>query len=73
MEAKDQFGMLVAVGLVASLAVQMFINVGMAMGIMPVTGKTLPFVSYGGTSVMSSLICVGLLQAIHMRRQKILF
>ncbi len=73
MEAKDLFGSLMAVGLVASLAVQMFINIGMAMGIMPVTGKTLPFISYGGTSVMTSLICVGLLQAIYMRRQKILF
>jgi rod shape determining protein RodA len=73
LEAKDLFGTIVAVGLVASIAFQMFINAGMAMGIMPVTGKTLPFISYGGTSVMSNLICVGLLQTIYMRRQKIMF
>ncbi len=72
-EARDLFGSLVAVGLTASLAIQMFINAGMAMGIMPVTGKTLPFISYGATSVLACLICVGLLQAVYMRRQKILF
>ncbi len=73
MEAKDLFGILIAAGIVASIGFQTFINVGMAMGVMPVTGKTLPFLSYGGTSVMTSLISVGLLQNIYMRRQKILF
>jgi len=45
-----------------------FINVGMAVGIMPVTGLPLPFVSYGGTSLIGSFLMIGLLQNVHMRR-----
>jgi rod shape determining protein RodA len=47
---------------------QIFINVGMAMGLMPIVGVTLPFISYGGSSIVSIMICVGLLMNISMRR-----
>ena len=46
---------------------QVFVNIGMTIGIMPVTGIPLPFVSYGGTALISFLILVGLLEAIHLR------
>ncbi len=57
----DPFGRLLAIGIATLLAAQMFINVGMTMGIMPVTGMTLPFVSYGGSGLVSNFIAVGLL------------
>jgi rod shape determining protein RodA len=66
--SRDTFGTLIAGGVVSVLAFQMFINVGMAIGILPVTGLTLPFVSYGGTSLISSFLMIGLLQNVHMRR-----
>jgi rod shape determining protein RodA len=47
---------------------QTFINVGMTIGIMPITGIPLPFVSYGGSSLIASFLCVGLLENVHMRR-----
>ena len=49
-------------------AFQLFVNVGMTMGIMPITGLTLPFVSFGGSSMLVNFIGVGLLLNIHMRR-----
>lgn len=73
MEAKDTFGSLIAAGIVAAMAFQAFTNAGMAMGIMPVTGITLPFISYGGTSIISNLLTVGVLLSIYIRRQKIMF
>ncbi|WP_169786950.1 rod shape-determining protein RodA [Nitriliruptor alkaliphilus] len=66
--AKDLFGTLLAVGVVAMLALQVFVNVGMTVGIMPVTGIPLPFVSYGGTSLIVWFAIVGLLLNVHMRR-----
>ncbi len=66
--ARDTFGTLIAGGVVAVFSFQMFINIGMSIGIMPVTGLPLPFVSYGGTSLIGSFIMVGLLQNVHMRR-----
>lgn len=66
--AKDRFGMLVAGGIVAILTLQVFVNVGMTIGIMPVTGLPLPFVSYGGTSLIVWFSMIGLLLNIHMRR-----
>ena len=70
---KDRFGFFLATGIVAMLAFHIFINVGMNMGIAPVTGIPLPFVSYGGTSLIISLIAIGLLESIAVRRQKIQF
>jgi rod shape determining protein RodA len=68
--AQDQFGMLVAVGIVCWFSFQMFENVGMNLGIMPITGLPLPFVSYGGTSMFASMIAVGLLQNVRIRSER---
>jgi rod shape determining protein RodA len=68
MLSKDLFGTLLASGVVAMLSLQVFINVGMNIGIMPVTGIPLPFVSYGGTSLIVWFGLVGLLLNVHMRR-----
>jgi rod shape determining protein RodA len=66
--ARDFFGALVCIGVLSMLAFQMFENVGMTLGIMPVTGIPLPFVSYGGSSLITSFACVGLVANISMRR-----
>jgi len=66
--ARDFFGTLVCVGVLAMLAFQMFENMGMTMGIMPVTGIPLPFMSYGGSSLITSLACTGLVANVSMRR-----
>jgi rod shape determining protein RodA len=66
--SRDTFGTLIAGGVVAVFSFQLFINVGMSIGITPVTGLPLPFVSYGGTSLIGSFIMIGLLQNVHMRR-----
>jgi rod shape determining protein RodA len=63
--AKDLFGAVVAGGVLAMLLFQMFINVGMAIGISPITGITLPLVSYGGSSVLATLLALGLVQSIY--------
>ncbi len=67
---KDPFGRLVAVGIVAATFAQMVINTGMNIGLLPITGMTLPFVSYGGTSMLTTWIMIGLLFNIAMRRPK---
>ncbi|MEU6789403.1 rod shape-determining protein RodA [Nonomuraea angiospora] len=68
-QCDDRFGTLVAGTIVCWFAFQTFINVGMTIGIMPITGLPLPFVSYGGTATFANLIAIGLLQAIRVRRQ----
>jgi rod shape determining protein RodA len=66
--ADDQFGTLVAAGVAIWFGVQSFVNVGMTMGIMPVTGLPLPFVSYGGSALFADMIAVGALQAVYRHR-----
>ena len=66
--AHDRLGMLICIGVLSMLVFQIFQNVGMAMGIMPITGITLPFMSYGGSSVIASWLAVGLVLNVHMRR-----
>jgi rod shape determining protein RodA len=66
--AHDRLGMLICVGVLSMLVFQIFQNVGMTMGIMPITGITLPFMSYGGSSVIASWMAVGLVLNVHMRR-----
>ena len=66
--SRDLFGTLLAAGIVALWGFQIFVNVGMTMGIMPITGIPLPFISYGGSSLITNFIAVGLLLNIHMRR-----
>jgi len=65
--ARDPFSSMVAAGLVFALLFQVFVNVGMTMGIAPITGIPLPFVSVGGSSMIANLIGVGLLLSIHVR------
>lgn len=65
--AKDLFGAVMAGGIVAMLLFQVFVNVGMTLGIMPITGIPLPLMSYGGSSVVSTLLAIGLLQAIYVQ------
>jgi rod shape determining protein RodA len=68
MTADDSFGMLVAAGIAVWFAFQAFVNIGMTVGVMPITGLPLPFVSYGGSAVFADMIAVGLLQSIHRHR-----
>ncbi|MFD0536602.1 rod shape-determining protein RodA [Actinomadura luteofluorescens] len=68
-QAADLFGTLVATGVVCWLGFQTFENVGMTIGIMPITGLPLPFVSYGGSATFANMIAFGLLQAVHVRRR----
>jgi rod shape determining protein RodA len=70
MLSKDAFGSLLALGIVGMLAFQVFVNVGMTIGIMPITGIPLPFLSYGGTALLTNFLAVGLLLNVHMRRFK---
>ncbi len=67
--ARDRLGKLVAVGVVTLIFSHVFINIGMNIRIMPVTGVPLPLLSYGGSSVLCSLIAVGLMQNIHIHRR----
>jgi rod shape determining protein RodA len=66
--ARDLFGRLVCVGVLAMFAFQIFENIGMTMGIMPVTGIPLPFMSYGGSSTVTAFALVALVANISMRR-----
>jgi len=68
MRAEDLFGTLVATGILCWFTFQMFENIGMVTGIMPVTGVPLPFVSYGGTSMFANWMAIGLLENVHLRR-----
>jgi rod shape determining protein RodA len=65
--AKDPFGTYLAVGIGAMFVIQIFVNVGMTMGIMPITGIPLPFLSYGGSALIADLAAVGILQSVYMR------
>lgn len=72
-EAKDPFGTLVATGVVSMFAFHVLVNVGMTVSIMPITGIPLPFISNGGSALLTNCIAVGLLLGIHYRRRKITF
>ena len=65
--SSDLFGRLVCIGVIAWFSFQAFENIGMTMGLMPMTGVPLPFLSYGGSSMFANLIGVGLLQNVHSR------
>ena len=64
---KDQFGALVAIGIVTILSLQVVINIGMVMGMFPVVGITLPFVSYGRTSLLVFVVMMGFLLNLNRR------
>ncbi|MBE3575420.1 MAG: rod shape-determining protein RodA [Firmicutes bacterium] len=72
-EARDRFGALLVVGLESILLVHIVVNVGMNLGVVPVTGIPLPFISYGSSALVSNLMAAGLILNVGMRRQKILF
>lgn len=62
--SKNRFGELICVGVLSMLFIQIFINIGMNIGLLPITGITLPLLSYGGSSVVSILICLGLVSSV---------
>ena len=68
-QARDRLGRLLAVGVVTMLFSHVFINIGMNIRIMPVTGVPLPLLSYGGSSVLCSLIAAGILQNVYIHRR----
>lgn len=73
MKAKDMFGTLLVVGVASMWMFHIVENIGMAIGMMPITGIPLPFFSYGGNSMLVNMISVGLLLNVNLRRQQILF
>ena len=68
--AADLFGAIVAAGISFAFLFQVYVNVGMTLGIAPITGIPLPFVSIGGSSMIANLAAVGVLQAIHIRGRR---
>lgn len=72
-EAKDFYGTLIVIGVMSMFAYQVIQNIGMTVALIPVTGVTLPFVSYGGSSLVTSLANLGLVLNVYMRRKKINF
>jgi rod shape determining protein RodA len=68
-QARDRLGKLLAVGVVTLIFSHVFINIGMNIRLMPVTGVPLPLLSYGGSSVLGSLIAIGILQNVHLYRK----
>jgi rod shape determining protein RodA len=72
-DTQDPFGQLLAAGVTAMIFFQAFVNIGMNVGIMPVTGIPLPFVSLGGSSLWTSLAAVGLLQSVRIHHQRLGF
>jgi rod shape determining protein RodA len=71
--AQDRFGLLLGVGLVTMLAVHMIVNIGMTIGIMPVTGIPLPFMSYGGSALITDYLAVGILINITLQKDRLVF
>ncbi len=73
MLAKDEFGRLVATGITAMFFIYFFVNIGMTLGMMPIVGVPLPFMSYGGTALLSNFIAAGILINIRMRRFQLFY
>lgn len=71
--SRDEFGLMIGIGAVLIIIFQVIVNVGMNMGLLPVTGIPLPFVSYGGSSLISILILMGILQSIYIRNKGLSF
>ncbi|MCK8825606.1 rod shape-determining protein RodA [Fuchsiella alkaliacetigena] len=73
LEAEDDFGQLLTIGILVMLLFHVFENVGMAIGIMPITGIPLPFISYGGSSLLTNILAIGLVVNVNVRRKKLKF
>lgn len=69
--ARDRLGALIATGVVTMLGVQIFLNIGMTVGLLPILGLPLPLMSYGGSSLVMTWLCLGLLMNVRMRRVKV--
>lgn len=69
-QARDAFGSLIGMGLASMILFQLLVNVGMTLGVMPVTGIPLPFISYGGSSLISLMVGMGILESVRMRSSK---
>ncbi|ADL12106.1 rod shape-determining protein RodA [Acetohalobium arabaticum] len=72
-EAKDNFGQLLVVGVISMFLFHIFENIGMTIGIMPITGLPLPFISYGGSSLLTNILAVALIINVNIRRKKLIF
>jgi len=72
-ESKDRFGTYVAAGMIGMWAFTIFENIGMTISLMPITGIPLPFISYGGSSLLTNFIAVGIILNIGMRRKPLMF
>lgn len=72
-QARDHFGRLIVAGVAAMIMFQAIISIGMNLGLLPVTGITLPFISYGGSSLLTLMIGIGLAESVAMRNRKIEF
>ena len=71
--AKDLYGILIIMGILAMWLFHIFENIGMSIGLMPITGIPLPFISYGGSSMMANLIAAGIILSINIRGKKLVF
>ena len=71
--SKDDYGMLICVGIISMFLFHILENIGMTIGLMPVTGIPLPFISYGGSNLLTNMAAVGLVLNVGMRRQVIRF
>jgi rod shape determining protein RodA len=69
-KAKDEFGTLIIFGVLAMTLFHIFENIGMNLGVMPITGIPLPFISYGGSNLLTNMIAFGLVINVSMRRQR---
>lgn len=72
-ESKDMYGTLLATGVIGMITFHILVNIGMAVSIMPITGLPLPLFSYGGSSMITNMMAIGILLNVHLRRQKIIF
>jgi rod shape determining protein RodA len=71
--SRDRFALLLSVGIVALLAFHVVVNIGMTVGIMPITGIPLPFMSYGGSAIITDFAAIGILLNVHMQRDLLVF
>lgn len=73
LQANSLFGMYICVGVIALLTFQIFQNIGMTIGLMPITGLALPFVSYGGSALLTNMLAIGLVTSVHLRTKSYMF
>jgi rod shape determining protein RodA len=69
--ARDRFGLLLVVGVSVIFMFHVFVNIGMTIGLMPIKGLPLPFMSYGGSFILSCCILMGLVQSVHRHRREV--